>query len=167
MVFKNLSLIAAVADNGAIGLNGQLLYHFKEDMLRFKSKTYYNTLIMGKNTWYSLPKRPLEGRMNMILSSTMEDINQDNTKVYRSIDDILSVVQLNPDREYVVIGGSKVYEEFLPHCYNMYLTHIEDSPYADTFMPEINYDEWIVKSKTYIPQRPDAVKFSFVDYIRK
>ena len=123
---KNLKMIAAVDLNWGIGKNNDLLYHIKEDMIRFKNLTSHDAVIMGKKTYESLPVKPLIDRKN------------DEIVVCRTFKEIINLVQMNPNMTFWVIGGAQVYEQFLPYCDEIALTviHTVDND-ADVFFPKI------------------------------
>ena len=134
---KNLKMIAAVDLNWGIGKNNDLLYHIKEDMIRFKKLTNYNAVIMGKKTYESLPVKPLIDRKNIILSSTYSS-NNDEVIVCRTFKEIINLIKINSNMTFWVIGGTQVYEQFLPYCDEIALTviHTVDND-ADVFFPKI------------------------------
>lgn len=128
------SVIVACSLNGGIGLDNRIPWNIPDELNYFKHITtscpggLINVVIMGKNTWNSLPKRPLSKRINVIVSSTLQLTNQDkNTFIVSSLDDALKLCS-NFDNIYktFVIGGNKLYNEALEHpqCENVYVTHI-------------------------------------------
>lgn len=95
---------------GAIGKNNDLLYNIKEDMKLFKSYTKGATIVMGYNTWTSLPLKPLPGRKNVILSASHCINLHDNVIVAREFNDIL---ELAKTEDIIVIGGAQLYNKFI------------------------------------------------------
>lgn len=95
---------------GAIGKNNDLLYNIKEDMKLFKSYTKNSTIVMGYNTWDSLPLKPLPGRKNIVLSKSHVIGRHDNTEVIRDFDDIL---KLSKTGDIIIIGGAQLYNKFI------------------------------------------------------
>lgn len=101
-----LHIIAAVARNRAIGLENKLLYWLPNDLKRFKALTTGHTIIMGRNTFLSLPKGALPNRRNVVLSRTVKEIP--GCDVYATLDEALASCQ--PDEQVYIIGGASVYE---------------------------------------------------------
>lgn len=142
------SIVLAVAQNNAIGKDNQLLCHISNDLKRFKAITLGHSIIMGKNTLFSLPKGPLPKRRNIILSSTMKDCFDGRCEIAVSMQDALEKVQ--SEDEVFVIGGAKVFEQFLPLCDKLYLTVLEKDFEADTFISPINFDDFSLVEKEVI-----------------
>ncbi len=127
-----ISIIACMAENGAIGADNDLLYSLKEDMQRFKLLTTGHTVIMGKNTYLSLPHGALPHRRNVVLSTCLASLP--DCEVYPNIEKALA--QQEPESELFVIGGEEVYRTLLPLASRIYLTVVHDTPsHADTFFP--------------------------------
>lgn len=95
---------------GAIGKNNDLIYNIKEDMKLFKSYTKSATIVMGYNTWDSLPVKPLPGRKNIILSKSHTIKRYDNTEIIRDFKDI---IELSKTEDIIVIGGAQLYNKFI------------------------------------------------------
>jgi dihydrofolate reductase len=152
---KNISIIVAVADDLGIGKNNKLLCHIPGDLPRFKKITSGHTVIMGKNTFLSLPGGPLKNRKNVVITDNRTDSFNGCITVY-SIDEALDYCDDN--KENFVIGGASIYKQFMPYATRLYLTLIHKLFDADTFFPEINYTEWIEVSRE-TPQ--DTAKYDF------
>lgn len=134
-----LSIVVAIASNGAIGKSNDLLWHLPGDLKRFKEITSGHTVIMGRNTFYSLPKGPLPNRRNIIVSSTMQPV--EGVEVFSTIEAALQAVE--NDGEVFVIGGAQLYKSLLPYCHKLYLTRVEKAYHdADTFFPDFDLTEW-------------------------
>ena len=140
-----LCIIAAIGKNNELGKRGGLIWNIPEDLRYFKSKTMGAPVIMGKNTFNSLP-RLLPGRKHIILSDN-DDFNKDvsDAKVVYSKDELMEYIknELQDYEKVFVIGGASMYAMFIDVCDKMYLTHImaEDSE-ADVFFPEIKQGVW-------------------------
>jgi dihydrofolate reductase len=162
---KPISIIVAIAENNAIGKDNQLLWHLPEDLKRFKRITEGHKVIMGKNTYFSLPKRPLAGRINVVLSDQPGE-QIDGCQMAYSIDEVLSLC--DEDRENFIIGGASVYRQFLVHAQTLYITHVHASFDADTFFSEIDPAIWKI-AETDPRQADEKNKFAytFVTYKRK
>lgn len=136
---KNISIIVAIGANNAIGKDNQLLWHLSDDLKRFKKITTGNKIIMGRNTFLSLPKGPLPNRVNVVITDK-EGEEFEGCEMAYSIEDALTNV--NEKEQAFIIGGGMIYKQFLPHATKLYLTRINREFEADTFFPQINYDEW-------------------------
>lgn len=127
--------IAAVARNGAIGKGGKLPWHYSADMKFFKETTMGHAVVMGRKTWLTL-KKPLKGRLNIVLS---RDGNLEPQESLVVLSDIDSVLSLNNSlaTDMFVIGGAQIYREFLLHIEQWVITEVPLSVEgADAFMPE-------------------------------
>ena len=158
-----LSIIAAVAKNRAIGYKNKLIYWLPNDLKRFKALTTGHTIIMGRNTFLSLPKGALPNRRNIVLSRSAKVF--EGCDVYASLEEALA--HCTPDEDIYIIGGASVYRQALKIADRLCLTEIDDTPTeADTFFP--SYDEgWKEESREDHPidDRHDF-PYSFVDYVR-
>ncbi len=145
-----ISIIVAIAENFAIGLNNRLLFHLPNDLKRFRQITSGHSLIMGRNTLLSLPKWPLPGRRNIVITDKYDDYFPGCETVF-SVDEALSLVK--SEDEVFVIGGGSVYRQFFPLAGRLYLTVVHKEFEADTFFPAINYDDWkIVMNEDYVDE---------------
>lgn len=154
----SVSMIAAVGKNLELGKNNDLIWHFKEDMKFFKGKTMGHTVVMGRKTFESLPKA-LPGRKNIVISSNAEYQAQGAT-VVTSVEEAL---QIADNEEIFVIGGGKIYAEFLPYADKLYLTEIDaECADADTYFPQFNKSEYIKEIINYYDI--DGVEFYHVVY---
>lgn len=149
-------IVAADSKNG-IGIKNDLPWHLSDDLKRFKAITTGNTIIMGRNTWFSLPKRPLPNRRNVVLSP--DPLNEEGAEEIRTLEAIFDAV--DPNTENFIVGGESMYRQFLPHCSKVYLTRVEGEFNTDTFFPELDSQEWklieegetLRDSKSDIPYR--------------
>ena len=150
-----ISIIAAVAKNRAIGFQNKLIYWLPNDLKRFKALTTGHTIIMGRNTFLSLPKGALPNRRNIVLSRS--------TKAFPGCDVYPSL----QDEDIYIIGGASVYQQALPLADRLCLTEIDDTPAeADTFFP--SYDDWQeVNRESHDTDERHAYPYAFVDYIKK
>ena len=158
------SIIVAIAQNMAIGKNNDLLWHLSEDLKYFKKTTSGKTVIMGYNTWLSLPVKPLPKRRNVVLVPDSEFDSPDFESAY-SIDDVRKIC--NADNECFIIGGGSVYKQFIPFADKLYITWIFKDFEADTFFPEIDFSQWeeISFSERYHDVSED-LDFAFAVYER-
>lgn len=136
------SIITAKDSYNGIGINNELPWHIPDDLKWFRKQTKGKTVIMGSNTYFSLPEkfRPLPHRENLVLTTNInkkETIEKEGGKVFSSIEDIISYCNDNT-MEYMVIGGSNIYKQFIDIVDRIYLTKIDEEFECDTFFPEIN-----------------------------
>jgi len=160
-----ISIIAAVAENRAIGLNGKLLYWLPADLKRFKALTTGHTIIMGRKTFESLPKGALPNRRNVVLSRSNQDFP--GAERFSSLTEALT--SCLPEEEVYIIGGASVYAEALPLADRLCLTEVHDTPAeADAFFPAFNPDEWKVAFREeHETDEKHQFPYTFIDYIRK
>ena len=143
-----ISIVVAIAENGAIGYKNDLLWHLPADLKRFKEMTTGHSIIMGSRTFRSLPKGALPNRRNIVLSRTQQDFP--GAEWAASPEVALELV--GEEAEAFVIGGAQVYEQMLPYTDKIYLTRVHaDFPEADTFFPELDMSEWGELSRTEYP----------------
>ena len=157
-----ISIIAAVARNRAIGYENKLIYWLPNDLKRFKALTTGHTIIMGRNTFLSLPKGALPNRRNIVLTRSQKAFP--GCEVFASLEDALA--HCNKDEDVYIIGGASVYRQALPLADRLCLTEINDTPEkADTFFPP--YDDWKeVSREDYPTDNRHDFPYSFVDYVR-
>ena len=164
---KTFSIIVAIGENNAIGKNGDLLWHIKEDMLYFKRTTKNHPVLMGRKTWDSLQIHPLPKRNNIIITSNPNFVfDNEQVRIIHSTD---QAKELNLDEEIFVIGGGTIYKEFLPLANKLYITKVFNSySDADTFFPEIDWQEW---NTIYQSERQKSetsnIEFQFFVFERK
>jgi dihydrofolate reductase len=162
---KPIAIIVAIAENNAIGKNNQLLVHLPEDLKWFKRITQGHKVIMGKKTFFSLPKRPLPGRTNIVLSDIPGEQIEGCLMAY-SIPEVIE--HCDEDQENFIIGGGSVYQQFLPYAWKLYITKIHTSfEEADTFFPEIDPVEWkIVESEKHFADEKHPFDYTFLTFSR-
>jgi dihydrofolate reductase len=160
-----ISIIVAVAEDGGIGKGNDLLWHLPEDLRRFKKLTMGKTVIMGKKTWESLPRKPLPGRRNIVITDDQFDDFDGAVTVY-SIDGAINLC--NRDEEAFVIGGGSIYRQFLPFADRLYITHIHKKAPADIYFPSIDKDIWEeTEREDYTATDTNELSFSYVIYARR
>lgn len=158
-----LNIIAAVAENNAIGFQNKLLYHLKDDMRRFRQLTTGHTVIMGRKTFESLPSGALPDRRNIVLSRNRREFP--GCEAFGSLQEALN--HCASDEDVFVIGGESLYRQALPLADRLYMTEIESTPdNADAFFPDYSIG-WIAKHSEEHETLKTHRKFKFVDYIRK
>jgi dihydrofolate reductase len=164
-MIRPISIIVAVASNYAIGKDNQLLWHISEDMKWFKRITEGHHVVMGKKTYYSLPKRPLPGRVNIVLTDIPGEQIEGCQMAY-SIDDVLNLC--SNTQENFIIGGGSVYRQFFSIAQKLYITHVHASFDADVFFPEIDLNTWeIIEVDDRKADEKNKYDYSFVTYKRR
>lgn len=185
-IFRNMqkNIIAAVADNMAIGRDNELLWHISADMKYFRRVTMGCPIIMGYKTWLSIG-RPLPGRRNIVITKSHFDAPESVVQV----PDVASAfaaaqeVQVNAAAaqeiqaaaaqcsagQCFIIGGAKTYERTLAQADKLYITHVHTSvPDADAFFPTIDPAVWTLQSETPPETDPEnGLQYSFAVYVRK
>lgn len=137
-----ISAIVAVDNNWGIGYNGDLLEHIPEDLKYFKAVTTGSVVIMGRKTWDSLPKKPLPGRLNIVVTSTPKE-NEENVK-FMTLEEAMAYAIICRPQNVFIIGGGTIYEKLLPICKRVYVTKIyQDHDNVDTYFPNLDEsEEW-------------------------
>lgn len=162
---KTLSIIVAVAENNGIGLKNELLTHVSADLKRFKQITKGHTVVMGRNTWFSLPNRPLPNRTNIVITNNPDEKFEGAETVY-SIQE--AIEKCSDNEESFIMGGAMVYEQFFPIAHKLYLTRIHKEFEADTFFPKVTSSDWKVVNEERITNDEQAgLEYSFIDLERK
>lgn len=185
-IFRNMqkNIIAAVADNMAIGRDNELLWHISADMKYFRRVTMGCPIIMGYKTWLSIG-RPLPGRRNIVITKSHFDAPESVVQV----PDVASAfaaaqeVQVNAAAaqeiqataaqcsagQCFIIGGAKTYERTLAQADKLYITHVHTSvPDADAFFPAIDPAVWTLQSETPPETDPEnGLQYSFAVHVRK
>jgi len=159
----NLSIIVAIAQNNAIGKDNKLLWHIPADLKRFRQITTGHTVIMGKNTFLSLPGGALKNRRNIVITDNRKDRFK-GCEIVFSVEEAIRVC--DKDKENFIIGGASVYRQFLPHAGKLYLTLVNHAFDADTYFPEIKQDEWTEVSRE-VPEPDDKNVFNYEFVILK
>lgn len=157
-------LIAAMAENRALGKDNQLLWHLPDDFKRFKQLTSGHYIVMGRKTFESLPGK-LPNRTHVIISR-QTDYQADGCLTAASLEQALKLV---PHEEDVfIIGGGEIYAQALPIADIIELTRVHTRVQADTFFPEINLNEWqLTHQEQHAQDEKHAFDFSFETYLRK
>ncbi|OQB06407.1 MAG: Dihydrofolate reductase [bacterium ADurb.Bin212] len=126
------SLIAVVAKDRGIGNNNELLFHIPEDLKYFQNVTSGHTVIMGKNTYFSLPNGALPGRKNIVLSR--QELSLKDAQVFDSL--TKAVESCSGEQEVFVIGGASIYQQAISLADKLYITEVDAIKPADTFFPD-------------------------------
>ena len=159
-----ISIIAAMAKNQVIGKEGKLPWKLAPDMKRFRALTLGKPVIMGRKTFESIGK-PLAGRVNIILTNR-HDYQAADCIVTHSLEDALRAA--GNTSEIMVIGGAEVYNLFLPHAKQMYLTYIHHEFEGDTFFPKLDPAEWQeITRQDFTSDAENPYTYSFVTLKRQ
>lgn len=156
-----ISIIAAIGKNRELGRGNDLIWHIKEDLKNFKNLTMGKYIVMGKNTYESLPKH-LEGRKYIVLSSSLSEI--ENGLLFNDFNKLLEFIK-DVDEEVMIIGGASIYKLFLPFADKLYLTEIDSEEKADVYFPDFNKEDY--ECNVVSTNEVDGLKYSFVIYERK
>jgi dihydrofolate reductase len=153
-----LCLVAAIADNGIIGVNNRLPWRLPADLAHFKRLTLDHTIVMGRRTWESLPG--LLPRRRHIVLSREPGYTADGCLVVRSLD--AAIAAAGAVGELLIIGGATLYRESLPHAQGLYLTRVHATLPGDTWFPQWDPAEWREVSRAEHPvdgHNPFAMSF--------
>lgn len=155
-----MNAIVAVDENWGIGYKGELLARISADLRRFKALTTGHAVILGRKTLQTFPGgRPLPGRENLIMSTTM-DVAPEGAKVFRTVDELLAYA---PEDAFV-IGGGSVYRELLPYCKKVYITKIHKSFPWDAVFPDLDaLDGWKITEMGETMEE-NGLAFTYVTY---
>ena len=139
---RAIHAVVAMGRNNEIGAGGDMPWHLPEDLRHFKELTMGHPVIMGRATWESLPKRPLPGRLNIVLSRSV-GFCAEGAEVALSLADALKLVP--PSEVPFIIGGGHLYADALPLLSRIYVTRIDaEFAGADTFFPQLDPKEWVL-----------------------
>lgn len=143
---QKVVLVAAVADNGVIGANGDIPWRIPEDFAHFKRVTMGHTLVMGRATYDSIG-RPLPGRTTIVLTRD-PSWRVDGVLVASDLGTALQLARDTPG-DVVIAGGAQVYAEALPLADEQILTEVHQSPAGDTFYPTFDRAEWTETAREF------------------
>lgn len=159
-----MTLILVADNDWAIGKNGDLLARLPADMKRFREITTGHTVVMGRKTYESFPKRPLPDRVNCVISRAEKTI--EGAEVFGSIEEFLEYAKDIKD-EIFVIGGGEIYRQMLPYCDKAYITRVYESFGGDTFFTDIDaLPEWKAVEASDIIET-NGYNIRFINYVRK
>ncbi|MBI1263160.1 MAG: dihydrofolate reductase [Alphaproteobacteria bacterium] len=157
-----IALVVAVARNGVIGRDGDLPWRVASDLKRFKQVTLGKPVVMGRKTWDSLPRKPLPGRVNIVVSRTLADAP--GALVLGDLDAALAAAEAAAVRdsavEICVIGGAQIYAAVLDRAQRIYLTEIDLEPQGDSHFPALDPAVWRdVSAERFAPGQSDDAGF--------
>lgn len=157
-------LIAAAAENNALGKNNELVWHLPDDFKRFKQLTSGHHIIMGRKTFESFPK-PLPNRTHIVITRQKNYLPEGCIVV----DSMKKALEECPENEAIyIIGGGEIYHLGLPFANKIELTRVHDTFEADAFFPEINSEEWdLVTDEFHSKDAKHNFDYSYQTYTRK
>lgn len=157
--------IVAIDENGAIGRQGELLCHLPADMRHFKEVTMGNSIIMGRKTFESFPRRPLPGRQNIVITRDPKWAYPGVT-VTHNLDEAIAAAQTDT---VFIIGGAQIYELAMPRVEVLHLTRIHARwASADVFFPKLDMSQWQeVSREHHVSDHRNAYEFDFITLKRR
>jgi len=150
-----LAIYVAIAENGVIGREGGLPWRLSTDLKRFKADTMGKPIVMGRKTWQSFPRRPLPGRLNIVVTRD-RDFRAEGAEVVGSLEDAITLATTRARcvvgaDEICIVGGGEIYREALPLADRLHVTHVLAEVDGDTRFPEIDPQVWRVVSALDVP----------------
>ncbi len=172
-----ISMIAAVGNNRQLGRDNKLLWHISEDLKYFKSVTLNNPVVMGRKTFESIG-RALPKRQNIVITSD-KNFKADGVRVIHDpmfvFDDFLDyeeelkavgTLKEDEDLEIFIIGGSTIYEFFLPYASTIYLTEVTYDGPADVYFPNLSEEEWEIDNISEWHKNTDGLEYRWIKLAR-
>ena len=145
-----LALVVAMSENGVIGKDGGLPWHLRSDLKKFKEITLAKPIIMGSNTWDSLPKKPLPGRLNLVLSRDLI-FEAPGGVICSTLFEALDIARehaVDEDAEEIcIIGGANVFDQVMTKADRLYVTVVRAEVEGDTYFPAIDPAQWALTSQ--------------------
>lgn len=155
-----IALIVAYSNNKVIGLNGKMPWNLPGDLKRYKELTMGNAIVMGRKTYESIG-RPLEGRLNIVISKT-NNYSADNLITVCSLSE---AVKQAGTKDIFISGGNRVYSEALPYCEKLFVTQIDVDIKGDTFFPTFNESIYDISEDGYFDN--EQYPYRFLTYTKK
>lgn len=158
-----ITIVAAAAQNNALGKDNQLIWHLSDDLKRFKSLTLDGYIIMGRKTFESLPG--ILPRRKHIVITRNPDFHHQGVEVVQSLEQALDMVPA--DKDAFVVGGGEIYKQTINIADKIELTRVHHDFEADTFFPEIDLTQWKLVSSEFHPKdEKHQYDFTFETYLR-
>lgn len=157
-----IKIIVAVDENGSIGKDNDLLYYIKDDLKNFKNLTSGNIVVMGKNTWDSLPVKPLPNRENIVLTTTNKELI--GAKVLSSFEELESYLK-NTEKDIYIIGGASIYNQVIENKLvdEAHVTFVKDIVKdADKFIDIDKLKELLPKENYVTSFEQDGLKADYI-----
>ena len=162
----NITLVVAASENNAIGLNNQLLWHLPKDMRFFKNTTWGMPILMGRKTFESMGSKPLNGRLNIIITRNKNWVSEDVTVVH-TMEEAIALATKFSYNELLVIGGGEIYEMALPLAQKIWLTRVHTTIEGDVYFPKLNAEWELVSSTQNAADEKHKFSFDFECWKRK
>ena len=158
-----ITIIAAVAENNALGKDNQLIWHLPADLKRFKQVTLGHHIIMGRKTFESLGK-PLPNRTTIIITRN-KNYKQEGCIVVNSLSE--AIVASKSDENPYILGGAEIYKQALEIADKLDLTLVHQSFEADAFFPDINPTIWNIAERVdFKADEKNKFDYSFITYLK-
>lgn len=142
-----ITLIGAVNHNMLLGKDNKIPWHVKDDLMFFKQQTLFKTVLMGRKTFESLPKKLKDRKIFVLTNQRTYTIEDKDCTVIFDINDVIEQFK-DSDKELMVAGGGMVYELMMPHAHKILLSVIDDYQHGDVYFPTINPDDFALINKT-------------------
>ena len=159
-----ITIVAAIASNNVIGQKNSLPWDIPEDLKRFKKLTSGHTILMGRKTFDSIG-RPLPNRTNIVMTKDTNYQKEGIEIVFDEREALNLIKDLN--QEVFIIGGSKIYELFEPWTTSLVITRVLKDFEGDAFFPDINWNNWQIKSKEEFLDEKSGISCKLEEYLRK
>ena len=159
-----ITIVAAIASNNVIGKKNSLPWDIPEDLKRFKQLTSGHTILMGRKTFDSIG-RPLPNRKNIVMTKDTNYQKEGVEIVFDEKEALNLIKDLN--QEVFIIGGSKIYELFEPWATSLMITRVLKDFEGDAFFPDINWNNWQIKSKEDFLDEKSNISCRLEEYLRK
>jgi len=157
-------MIAAAAENNALGKDNELVWHLPNDFKRFKALTSGHHIIMGRKTFESFPK-PLPNRTHIVITR-QKNYQPDGCIVVNSLEKAIALCPKEEDS--YIIGGGEIYTIGMPYSDKIELTRVHDNFEAYAFFPDINPDEWeLIQSEYQTKDEKHLIDFTYQTFVRK
>jgi dihydrofolate reductase len=159
-----ITIIAAAAENNALGKDNDLVWHLPDDFKRFKQLTTGHHIMMGRKTFESFPK-PLPNRTHVVITRN-KNYKKEGAVVVHSIEEALKLAKNDP--QPFIIGGGEIYKQGLPFTDKIELTRVHAHVEADAFFPDIDENDWQLIAEEYHPKdEQHEFAFTYLTYLRK
>jgi len=162
----NITLVVAASENNAIGLNNQLLWHLPKDMRFFKNTTWGMPILMGRKTFESMGSKPLNGRLNIIITRN-KNWTSEGVTVVHTMEEAIGLADKFSYKELLVIGGGEIYEMALPMAQKIWLTRVHTTIEGDVYFPQLNAEWEMVSSTQNAADEKHIFSFDFECWKRK
>jgi len=160
---KNITIIAAMARNRAIGMDGEMPWHLPAELKHFKDSTMGKPIVMGRKTWQSIG-RPLPGRQNIVISRS-ERFRAECCEVAASLEEAIQVAR---GGEVMIIGGGQLYRQALTFADRMLLTLVDCEPEADTWFPQWDEKDWrLVSERSEQADERNPYAYRVIELLRR